>query len=251
MGSPSSERDRSTTEDPVHQVTIEYELAVGIHEVTRREFDQFISATHRRMRGSCWTVEDGVRKARRGRSWRNPGFEQTDDHPVTCVSWRDAKAYVRWLSKETGQPYRLLTESEWEYVARAGTSTPYYWGTRFEDLCRNANGAGPNASADRGTGCDDGHVRTSPVGSFDPNEFGLHDVAGNVSEWVEDCWNEGYEEAPSNGKAWEAPGCHQRVFRGGSWYDEPRLLRSAARRKYSDGYRSSEIGFRVARSLLP
>ena len=249
MGSPLSENGRSADEGPVHQVTIDYAFAVGAFEVTRREFGQFVSETGRVMRGSCWTVEDGVRKARPRRSWRNPGFEQTDDHPVTCVSWRDAKAYVRWLSKETSQSYRLLAESEWEYVGRAGTSTPYSWGPRYEDLCRYANGAEPNTSAGHDTGCDDGHARTSPVGFFEPNNFGLHDVSGNASEWVEDCWDSGYEDAPSNGEASEAAGCRQRVFRGGSWYDGPQLHRSAARRKYSEGYRTSDIGFRVARKL--
>ena len=142
------------------------------------------------------------------------------------VSWKDAKAYVRWLSERTGEKYRLLSEAEWEYVARAGTTTAYWWGDEIGQNRANCDGCGSR--------WDD--KRTAPVGSFPANPFGLHDVHGNVWEWVEDCW-EG--------------NCGRRVLRGGSWNFSPRVLRSAFRLGYSSGYRGNNAGFRVARTLTP
>ena len=251
MGSPASEPGRSANEGPVHQVTIGYRLAVSVHEVTRREFERFVSEESRFIKKWCKTVENGKRVHSRRHDWRAPGFEQDERHPVTCVTWKDAKAYARWLSKKAGKPYRLLTESEWEYVARAGTDTPHYWGTRAEDRCRHANGADADPRSVRAPGCDDGHAHTSPAGAHEANGFGLHDLSGNVSEWVEDCWSDDYRRAPTDGGAWDPGGCRQRVFRGGSWHDGNDQLRSAARRNLRDGHRSSDIGFRVARTLDP
>ena len=121
MGSPDSEAGRDNDEGPVHQVTVGYRFAVGVHEVTRGEFGRFVSATNRVMGNKCATWRNDRWRDESGTNWRHPGFSQTDDHPVVCVSWNDAKAYARWLSRETGQRYRLLSESEWEYVARAGS----------------------------------------------------------------------------------------------------------------------------------
>ncbi len=128
-------------------------------------------------------------------AWRDQGW-QSDDRPVVCVNWEDAQAYVQWLREETGHPYRLPTESEWEYAIRAGTKTRFYWDYRAPDLCTYAN------SGD----CDDGWERTAPVGSFRGNGFWLHDMAGNVSEWAEDCWHENYDGAPRDGSAWTRGG---------------------------------------------
>ena len=183
------------------------------------------------------------------------GFPQTDRDPAVCVNWADARAYVAWLSEKTGKSYRLLSESEWEYAARGGTRTSRHWGESASGQCGYANGADRTAKG-RYSGwtvaeCDDGHVWTAPVGTFKANGFGLHDVLGNVWEWVEDCWNDSYSGAPSDGSAWESGNCGRRVLRGGSWVNQPRNLRSAYRLRLVTGLRLSDTGFRVARTLAP
>ena len=256
MGSPSSEESRDDDEGPVHRVTFERPFAVGVKEVTRGEYGRFVSETGRSMGDSCWTYEGGEWEERSGHHWKSPGFSQTDEHPVVCVNWNDAQAYVRWLSRKTGEAYRLLSESEWEYVARAGTVTARYWGGgRGRGQCEYANGADREAKRHNSgwttVDCDDGYYRTSPVGSFAPNEYKLHDVLGNVWEWVEDCSNDSYSGAPTDGSAWESGNCDERVVRGGSWYVEPWNLRSADRFGVTSGFRSDFVGFRVARTLTP
>ena len=218
MGSPTSEEGRHYNEGPAHHVRIARPFAVGVYKVTRGEFARFIGATGHLMGDSCRTYEDGEWKERSGRDWRDPGYEQTDRHPVTCVSWADAQAYAGWLSDETGEGYRLLSESEWEYVARAGTVTARYWVGDERVQCRYANG-GDEAFKRRQAGwkwriasCDDGHAWTSPVGSYRGNDFGLRDVLGNVWEWVEDCWNGGYHGAPRDGRVRVSGDCGLRVF---------------------------------------
>ena len=255
MGSPSGESGRFDHEGPVHRVRIGQAFAVGVKEVTVGEYGRFVSETGRSMGDSCRTYEGGGWEERSGRSWRNPGFSQTDGHPVVCVNWDDAKAYVGWLSGETGEEYRLLSESEWEYVARGGTGTSRYWGESEVGQCRNANGADREAKRHNSgwttVECDDGHYRTAPVGSYEENGYGLHDVLGNVWEWVEDCWNGSYAGAPTDGSAWESGECGRRVLRGGSWVNGPGVLRSAFRDWYTTGNRGNDIGFRVARTLMP
>ncbi len=255
MGSPPDEEGRNDDEGPVHRVTIGESFAVGVYEVTRGEWGRFVSATGYSSGNSCWTYQGGEWKERTGRSWRSPGFAQGDGHPVVCVSWRDAQSYVDWLSQETGERYRLLSESEWEYAARGGTVTSRYWGRTEVGQCRHANG-GDRALKNRYSdwewsvaACDDGHVHTSPAGSFRPNRYGLYDVLGNAWEWVEDCWHESYRGAPSDGRAWTTGNCVRRVLRGGSWYSKPRYLRSALRSRLETGNRHNYIGFRIARTL--
>ena len=241
MGSPGDEEGRFDNEGPVHGVTISRAFAVGRHEVTRGEFGRFVSATGRDMSGGCvvWTGKEW--KTESGRSWRSPGFGQTERDPVVCVSWNDAKAYVKWLSGRTGKAYRLLSESEWEYAARAGTSTRYSWG----------DGIGKNRANCTGCGSRWDSRSTAPVGSFAANGFGLHDMHGNVREWVEDCWNKRYNGAPRDGSAWLSGDCGNRVLRGGSWYFRPRYLRAAVRYGDEAGYRDADLGFRIARTLTP
>ena len=255
MGSPPSDPDRYDDEGPRHRVTIGSAFAVGVYEVTRGEFGRFVSSTGRSMGDSCWTWENDEAKDRSGRGWRSPGFSQADSHPAVCVSWEDARAYVRWLSGETGESYRLLSESEWEYVARGGTQTQYHWGDGSSSQCRYANGADLSARKHNSgwtvADCDDGYYRTSPVGSFAANSFGLHDVHGNVWEWVQDCWNDSYAGAPDDGRAWESGECSLRVLRGGSWYGNPRNLRAADRSRGVTGARGNNAGFRVARTFTP
>ena len=237
MGSPTSEEGRWEAEGPRHRVTIRAPFAVGVYEVTFAEWDACVAA------GGC----GGYRPDDWG--WGR------GSRPVINVSWEDVREYVRWLSRETGEEYRLLTEAEWEYVARAGTQTARYWGERETGQCRYGNGYDRTGHAeleydwvDPAT-CSDAYVRTAPVGLFEPNGFGLYDVLGNVWEWTQDCWNESYSGAPADGSAWSSGDCSQRVLRGGSWSYGPRFLRSANRYWFEAGSRLNVIGFRVARTM--
>ena len=173
--------------------------------------------------------------------------------PVINVNWEEAQAYVRWLSQETAHEYRLLSEAEWEYVARAGTETARYWGETPANQCRFGNGADALALVNnpewRTVDCSDGYAATAPVGSYEPNAFGLYDVMGNVWEWTEDCWNERYTGGPLDGSAWEYGDCSTRVQRGGAWINAWENLRSAARSRVAVGNRYSTAGLRVARSI--
>ena len=169
------------------------------------------------------------------------------------VSWDDAWAYAEWLTDRTGEEYRLLSEAKWEYVARAGTETARYWGESTRQQCQYANGYDAVGHAEHGIdgrdliGCRDRQANTVPVGSYRSNAFGLYDVLGNVAEWVDDCWNESYEGAPADGTAWYEGDCTLRVWRGGSYGFQPRLLRSAFRFRIEAANRVNDLGFRVAR----
>ncbi len=205
---------------PRHTVGIKRSFAVGKFEVTFAEWDACIAA------GGCSHFPDD-------RDWGH-GFQ-----PVIDVSWEDAKQYVRWLSARTGKRYRLLSEAEWEYAARAGTTTARHWGEEI--------GKG-NAVCE---GCDSPWDRIQPtwVGSFPPNAFGLHDLLGNVNEWVEDCWHDSYRGAPADGSAWITGVCKRRVLRGGNWFSPDDALTSAKRFLSEPDDRSTLDGFRVARDL--
>ena len=186
-----SGRDCEDDERPVHEVEVP-SFALGVYEVTFEEYDRFAAATGRDRPND--------------RGWGRGG------RPVMNVSWEDATAYASWLSEETGERYRLPSESEWEYAARAGSTTRYTWG---DDIGRNR----ANCDGCRSQWDDD---RTAPAGSFAANAWGLHDMHGNVWEWVEDCWHENYARAPRDGSAWTSGGnCGRRVLRGGSWVNDP------------------------------
>jgi formylglycine-generating enzyme required for sulfatase activity len=209
MGSSDGDQEASGDEKPQHRVRIAYPLAVGRYPVTFEEYDHFAEATRgERPRDERW-----------GRGRR----------PVINVSWNDAKAYVEWLAAETGRPYRLLTEAEWEYACRAGTTTRYWWGD--------------NISKDK---ANYGGDRTSEVGSYPANQFGLYDMHGNVWEWVEDRWHETYQGAPEDGTVWLQGNDSSRVVRGGSWGRFPRDLRAACRLRVGSVGRDGHLGFRVA-----
>ena len=229
MGSPDSEWGRFNNEGPQHRVTITEPFAVGIYEVTFGEWDACVSA------GGC----NGYQP--HGEGWGRGG------RPVINVSWEDARAYVTWLSQRTGNHYRLLSESEWEYVARAGTMEPFHTGATISADQANYDSSYTYGSGQKGRY----RGRTVQVGTFSPNAFGLHEVHGNVWEWTQDCWNEDYTGAPADSRARESGECEQRVLRGGSWGDVPWLLRSADRGKNEPGTRDPKIGFRVARTLNP
>lgn len=269
MGSPDSETATSGEggrgqERPQHRVAIAEPFAVGVYEVAFTEWDACTRA------GGCEGYSPNDEGW--GRGWR----------PVINVNWHEAQSYVQWLSAETGETYRLLSEAEWEYAARAGTETRWYWGDDTSVQCRFANGRDQDAEAElpparnpylRFPDCRDGHVHTAPLGSFRPNPFGLYDMLGNVAEWTEDCWRSAprlgpgnyapfnaYDGAPTDGSAWFDGPCDARVQRGGTWASAPEGLRSAHRlpgearqdprsRRRTD--RSPMRGFRVARELLP
>ena len=214
--------DGYNNERPVHTVTISRPIAMGRYPVTFEDYDLYVWAMgSKRPGGSGWD---------RGR------------RPVIEVNWHDARAYATWLSAQTGKTYRLPSESEWEYAARAGTETAYSWGDEIGVNRANGHNSGSKWSG----------RKTSPVGSFEPNAFGLFDMHGNVWEWVEDCWHDNYEGAPTDGRAWTSAGDSSRaVVRGGSWFDVPRFLRSAYRLRYRPSIRNIGCGFRLVQDLNP
>jgi formylglycine-generating enzyme required for sulfatase activity/serine/threonine protein kinase len=252
QGSPASEPGRESNEGPQRSVRVDYPLAVGQFEVTRRQFAQFVSDTGYKLPG-CATYEEGGWKLRNDRDWQSPGFDQDESEPVTCVSWEDARRYTDWLAQKTGKNYRLLSASEWEYIARAGTDTARSWGNDPEFACLLTNIA-DQATQDNYPGweihdCMDGYVHTAPVEDSKPNEFGVYGTLGNVFEWVEDCWNDNYQGAPQDGSAWTEGDCTKRSLRGGSWFSQPKYVRSAFRNRFNSDARASTFGFRVARPL--
>ncbi len=251
QGAAESEAQATPMEKPRHTVRIGYPLGVGVYEITVGEFREFAEATRHKSAG-C-QMYDGTWQANSELNWNNVGYTQTATHPVACVSWRDAREYAAWLSHKTGQRYRLPSDSEWEYAARAGAPTPRPWNTNLEAACTHANVA-DEAAARQYPGwkvhpCSDGYVYSSPVGSFEPNEFGLHDMLGNVFEWVQDCWHPDYQGAPTDGSAWLNGDCTQRGMRGGSWFTAPTLVSNSARNRFEDTYRSNSVGFRLVREI--
>jgi formylglycine-generating enzyme required for sulfatase activity len=220
MGSPPSEEDHSKHEEPQHKVLFAKLFAIAKFDVTFAEWDACVSV------GGCRRTPDA--------GWGR------DTRPVTNVDWDEAQQYVAWLSRMTGNAYRLLTEAEWEYAARAGTTTAYHWGDEIGKNNANCKGCGSQWDS----------KQTSPVGSFRPNAFGLYDMHGNVWEWVEDCWHENYNGAPTDGSAWTGDDCNSHVDRGGSWVSGQEALRAAHRDWLTTGYRAGSLGFRVGRALF-
>ena len=221
MGSPETEAGRFANEGPQHDVAIARPFAVSKFDVTFDDWDACVSV------GGCPDVDDSTY----GRETK----------PVINVSWVEAQQYVAWLARMTGKPYRLLTEAEWEYVARAGATTAYSWG---DDIgAGHANCIGCGSKWDK--------VETSPVGSFPPNAFGLYDMAGDVWQWVQDCNHQDYKQAPTDGSAWAGGDCNEHIVRGGSWLAKPPFLRSGLRGEFPTDEHNSDLGFRVARILAP
>lgn len=263
MGSSAFEEGREDSEGPEHRVTFRRGFAIGRTEVTVGQFRLFVEKTRHRTDaeklGHSYVYDHySGRLARRdGINWETDyeGREADDDLPVVHVSWNDAMAYVRWLSKGTGKPYRLPTEAEFEYVQRAGRTTRYAWGDGSPPRAlENLTGEGDTSRGRRSwevffDDYEDGFWGPAPVASFPANAFGLHDVGGNVGEWVVDCWHDSYIRAPADGSAWVNPGCSQRVVRGGYWASSPEQARSAYRMKASANMRDARIGFRIARDL--
>lgn len=269
MGADAGEEGRP--EGAPHDVTIARPFALGAREVSNAEFERFLAETKRAPTANCRSYDPATRKVdpNPAGNLRRPGLgagEGKPDMPVVCVSWTDARDYAAWLSRKTGKPYRLPSESEWEYAARAGTTTDFFWGADINAGCAYANtydvdgtkagmlavfsaAGGPLPSAT----CSDGHSGAAPVGSYRPNPFGLYDMIGNVWEWVADCYEAPYPAAtPTDGRPYEVNGpCARRSVRGGSWMSVPFRNRVSWRGRDPETLVTWIFGFRVARDLTP
>jgi formylglycine-generating enzyme required for sulfatase activity len=228
MGSPERERGRKPNEGPQRRVAIKRAFAVGKYEVTFAEWEACVA------QGGC-----------RENPLPNDEGWGRGKRPVIHVSWDDATIYTAWLSKRTGKSYRLLTEAEWEYAARAGTQTPFATGATISTERANFDGNYTYGNAPRGAYLG----KTVEVGTYRPNAFGLYDTQGNVWEWVQDCYKDTYVGAPTDGSAVEQPNCEFRVLRGGSWRVDPLYLRSAYRHQSRPNDKTDNFGFRIARGL--
>ena len=275
MGSPPDEPDRHEFEGPRAGVEVAA-FALGRTEVTRGQYAEFVKATHRQPPvNGCYkfgfnpidatNVDENTMDT--SASWRDPGFAQTDQHPVTCISWQDATDYAAWIARKTRKAYRLPSEAEWEYAARAGSTTRFFWGSDEDVACAHANVADPTLTRANAiirelteTGarngdvslrivhCEDGTAYTAPVATYPPNAFGLHDMIGNVWEYVADCWQ---QPEPGSSEVYEQQACETRRVRGGSWDDTPPELRSARRSRVKPDVPRNDGGFRLARDLTP
>ncbi len=226
------------------------------HELTRTQFRQFVNATGYRTDAEkntggetgCRVLEEDKWTWRAGQSWRDPGFPQSDRHPVVCVSWNDATAYIEWLNGETDRRYRLPTEAEWEYAARGGTTTPRYWGMDDTQACDYASVADRGHNWTNAFPCDDGHEHTAPVGTFAANAYDLHDTLGNAYEWTCSSYAKNYDGSEN---VCTSSADEPHVIRGGSWNGKPRNVRAAARIWQFPEKRNGSGGFRLAHDLEP
>jgi formylglycine-generating enzyme required for sulfatase activity len=255
MGSPAEDEEGSADERPPHTVIIAKPFRLLRHEVTFEEYDHFAYATGRRPPNDSGLLDSF-------------GSDERQRLPVINIPWREARAYAEWLtqSRQEKQPFRLPTEAEWEYAARAGTLTRRFWGDHADGACAHANvfDRGHEAELVRKYGsrvlthpahdCNDGFAFLAPVKALLPNPWRLYDMLGNVYEWVQDCYQETYEGAPQQGAAVEPPDCNKRVIRGGAWSflapkDVPESVRSASRFGVSPEMQHSTVGFRLAQDL--
>jgi formylglycine-generating enzyme required for sulfatase activity len=254
----------ATREQPRRRVVVVRGFAIGRYEVTRGEFATFARETGYGPPPGCWHFVGAEWLLDETRGWRDAKIDQDDAHPVTCVNWHDAQAYLAWLSAKTGRRYRLATEAEWEYVARAGTSTAYWFGDDAADICRHVN-LGDLTTQDRfgwdktrikyevlsdwkGQPCRDGHATTAPVRATAANRFGVHGLLGNANEWVADCWNDTHAGAPTTAEArLLGADCGQRVMKGQGWTAIAASTRAAFRLKMNATDRRFTFGFRVLR----
>lgn len=245
---------------PVRDITIAKDFYVSKYEVTYGQFEAFVAATQHKLVSGCNVFQNGKWGWADWANWRNPGLSKPPkkQDPVVCVSWNDATAYVAWLAAETGAPYRLLSEAEWEYAARDGFTGEFAWDGKAEDGCDQANMFDAEGKADfpsapwASAACDDGYPEVAPVGSYKPNSNGLHDMLGNVWEWTQDCYVLPYpDDGPRDGTSVEVPGeCERRTVRGGSWETRPSRLAPAFRGRDAPEAGFRTFGIRVARSAI-
>src|SRR5215467_759965 len=256
MGSPASELGHLDVEGLPRRVVIPRRIAIGRFEVTVDQMSAFMTETGMSIGGSCRRL---VNPERSPPTWsgpeaslENPGFETTGSHPAVCISWHEAQSYVAWLQRRTGKPYRLPTEAEWEYAARAGTTTRYSFGSEESALCDYAHFADLGSQFGWRDGCrsESAAYGAAPVGSLKPNQWGLFDMHGNVWEWVEDCWTPNPLEIPVDGSAFTRPGnCEIAVMRGGSFSSSSLMVRSAIRSPMRTAQHYFNTGLRVALTL--
>ena len=258
IGTEPYEANVKTGDLPARLVKIGYSFAVSKTEITRAQYRVFMEDSgHTMLQDGCNTWgTNRVLGFVRAHNWESPGFPQTDMHPVVCVSHTDATAYVNWLARKVGRPYRLLSSTEWEYAARAGTRGPWFWGTDNSLACEYANIGDHNFRRNFDYApvfnCDDGYIHTAPVASFKPNPWGLHDMLGNAWEWTDDCVHRTKTNIPTDGRAWlsEDDGeCHRRTPRGGGWVSGTDWARAAAQAGDPAKYHSQLLGFRVGLTL--
>lgn len=256
MGSPVDESGRDNNEGPQLSAALDKPFAIMKYEVTLAEYRRFVEATARRSEGDCYSAAgaDGEWIQDPLINWLNPGFAQTETEPVVCVSWDDAVAYAEWLTVQTGKTYRLPSETEWEYAAKANQQTANGAAPDTTVLCSFMNGADATAGQKfpswKTLSCSDGYANTAPVGSYSGNAFGVFDMIGNVWEWVADCYTDDYTEFQHSAKLSPASeACSTRTIRGGSWSSLSRQLRAATRVWNEASVRANILGFRLVRLL--
>jgi formylglycine-generating enzyme required for sulfatase activity len=244
----------AAAERPQHEVQINYPFAIGRFEVTVGEFAEFAKHSGRDY-GTCFVLSSGAWIPDPQATWQAPGHDVTREHPATCLSADDFEAYLAWLSDKTGHRYRFPTEAEWEYVARTGIARVTVWTPQSRAACRLMNAGDAGFKAVRGPtwptlSCNDGFATTAPVGSFPANRLGVHDMFGNIAEFVADCFSPNHDGAPIDGAARvDANGCAVRVLKGASWAAEPGSLRPAVRQSFPRDLRGGGHGLRVVREL--
>lgn len=265
IGSAANAAFRRDGERPLQEAVIDQPFALAITEVTVSQYRVFVEESRH---DPVTLVRDGKTYLGcnyfdgRGygfvaqHNWQNPGYPQRDDEPVVCVSWSDAAGYARWLSEKTGRLYRVPSTVEFEYAYRAGTDTPWFWGTNPDQACEFGNIADQTFARtypERPTfGCNDGYTYTTRVKRFEPNPFGVYDIFGNAWEWTNDCWHEDLSASPVDGTTWlseDGGNCDIRVPKGGSWLSGPSWGHAAVHSYDPAHYRSFMLGFRVAASL--
>lgn len=270
IGSPEEERVREAVpgtfgdhEKPQREITFAKPFAIATTETTRKNYAVFVKETNRPVPTECfdYNKEEDSWGGTKGKivNWQNPGFEQTDDHPVVCQSWQDATDYAAWMSKKTGQKYRLASESEWEYAARGGTTTARPWGDSVTPICTKAAIMTSGTYAAIGNGdswtdeliCSSTKAWTIPVATFDPNPWGVYDMLGNVWEWVADCAAADHSTLPQDGKPQTTGGnCEERLSKGGAYHSRTWLARPATRGGGQSGVnRPVAAGIRIVREL--
>jgi formylglycine-generating enzyme len=265
LGAGADDRFRNADELPERTFVIREAFAVSRYEIRRDQYEAFVRATNRPVGGDCLTDrrKRGDWQYDSATTFRDPGFAQSGDHPVACVNWDEAQAYIAWLNAQTSGGYRLLTEVEWEYVARGGAmqNFAYPWGNDAAQGCPFANTFDRTMMATYAgmdtTGykvfdpmdCADGRLNTSPVGSLQPNAFGVYDIIGNVAEWVEDCYTATRDRLSESGAPSSETPCARRLVKGGSWGTLAHNVRIAERVPYPGTHRDDSIGIRVARTL--
>ncbi|MEC3911420.1 formylglycine-generating enzyme family protein [Sphingobium sp. CR2-8] len=254
MGADGGEAGRY--EGPVHDVTIRKAFAIGVVPVTYAQFAAFVKATGHKAATDCILPRSGSYAVAKGVGWADPalGRKPRAHDPVVCIDWRDATAYVAWIAKKTGKPYRLLSEAEWEYAARAGAKSLYPWGEDPADACRYANlldaSAAPSAVVEgKANSCSDGYPTLAPVGSFAPNAFGVRDMIGNVWTWTQDCYVMPYPAVAVDERPYEAGACDRRSVRGASWATNVTRARPTFRGRDPVDRVSQLFGLRIAMDL--